>query len=107
MTAQASAIKPPERDAVGVAFVLLSGLGVVSLPNTAKFAYCIAYVSFFAGARILGATRASMLSLVEPPAAALGAWLLFGENLSALQWVGFCIVLAAIFAFGKLSRSPA
>ena len=30
-------------------------------------AYCVAWVAFFAGARILGATRASMLTLIEPP----------------------------------------
>ena len=67
-------------------------------------AYCVAWVAFFAGARILGATRASMLSLVEPPAAALGAWFLFGETYSPLQWCGFFVVLAAIFAFEKLSH---
>jgi drug/metabolite transporter (DMT)-like permease len=98
LTAQASAIAPPHRDAVGVAFVLLAGLSVT---------YCIAWVAFFAGARILGATRASMLSLVEPPAAALGAWLLFDETYTPLQWCGFFVVLAAIFMFEKLSYSPA
>jgi len=70
-------------------------------------AYCIAWVAFFAGARILGATRASMLSLVEPPAAALGAWFLFGETYSPLQWCGFFVVLAAIFMFEKLSYTAA
>ena len=69
-------------------------------------AYCVAWVGFFAGARILGATRASMLSLVEPPAAALGAWLLFGETYTMPQWIGFFIVLAALFGFEKLSRTP-
>ena len=68
-------------------------------------AYCVAWVGFFAGARILGATRASMLSLVEPPAAAFGAWLLFNETYSPLQWFGFFVVLAALFMFEKLSHS--
>ena len=68
-------------------------------------AYCVAWVSFFAGARILGATRASMLTLVEPPGAALGAWLLFGETYTPLQWAGFFIVLAALFAFEKLAHT--
>lgn len=68
-------------------------------------AYCVAWVAFFSGARILGATRASMLSLVEPPAAALGAWLLFGETYAPLQWAGFFIVLAALFGFEKLSQA--
>jgi len=70
-------------------------------------AYCVAWVGFFAGARILGATRASMLSLLEPPGAALGAWLLFGETYTPLQWCGFCVVLGALFGFEKLSRVPA
>jgi len=68
-------------------------------------AYCVAWVAFFAGARILGATRASMLTLVEPPGAALGAWWLFGETYTPLQWAGFFIVLAALFLFEKLSQS--
>ncbi len=129
---------------------MLSGLGVIFLPTTAKFAYldgsnvltvalvrglvgvallmlvaefaapqsitgwialtgngvayCVAWVAFFAGAKILGATRASMLTLVEPPAAALGAWLLFGETYTPLQWAGFFIVLMALFLFETLSR---
>ena len=70
-------------------------------------AYCVAWVAFFAGARILGATRASMLSLVEPPGAALGAWLLFGETYTSLQWFGFAVVLAALFGFEYLSREKA
>ena len=86
--------------------------GEVALPNTQLgwaalggngVAYCVAWVAFFAGARILGATRASMLSLVEPPAAALGAWFLFGETYTEFQWLGFFIVLAALFGFEKLA----
>jgi drug/metabolite transporter (DMT)-like permease len=69
-------------------------------------AYCVAWVGFFAGARILGATRASMLSLAEPAIAAMGAWFLFGETYTTLQWFGFFIVLAALFGFEKLSQSP-
>jgi len=68
-------------------------------------AYCIAWVSFFAGARILGATRASMLTLLEPAAAAFGAWWLFGETYTPLQWCGFFVVLGALFGFEKLSHS--
>ena len=39
LTTQASAAQPLQRDAIGVGFVLLSGLGVVFLPTTAKIAY--------------------------------------------------------------------
>ena len=99
-----------------VFLLLLLLFGEVALPQSSfgwsvlagnGVAYCIAWVSFFAGARILGATRASMLTLVEPPAAALGAWILFSETYSSVQWVGFCVVLVALFAFEKLSQSTA
>ena len=70
-------------------------------------AFCVAWVGFFAGARILGATRASMLSLVEPVGAAIGAWFLFGESYTLPQWIGFFIVLAALFQFERLSRGTA
>ena len=67
-------------------------------------AYCIAWVGFFAGACIIGATRASMISLTEPLLAALAAWLIFGESLGPLQWVGFAIVLVALALFEKEAR---
>ena len=67
-------------------------------------AYCVSWVAFFAGARILGATRAAMISLIEPPLAALFAWLIFGETFTPLQWFGFAIVLAALFMFENLAR---
>ncbi len=63
------------RNSVGVAFTLLSG------------------------ARILGATRASMITLLEPPTAALVAWLIFGETFTGLQWLGFATVLGSLFMF--------
>jgi len=81
-----------------------SSLGWAALVGNGV-AYCIAWVAFFAGARILGATRASMLTLLEPAAAAFGAWVLFGETYTPLQWWGFFIVLGALFGFEKLSRA--
>ncbi len=70
------------RNTVGVAFILLSS---------------VAWVAFFSGARILGATRASMLTLV--------AWLIFGETFSALQWVGFATVLLSLLMFEILAHA--
>ena len=96
--------------------LVLLTVGDLALPQSAfgwsvltgnGVAYCVAWVSFFAGARILGATRASMLTLVEPPAAALGAWLLFGEFYTPLQWVGFFVVLAALYGFERLAQANA
>lgn len=98
--------------------VLFFGLGLLVfggyvLPQTTVgfvgllgngFFYCLSWVSFFAGARILGATRAAMITLMEPPLAALFAWLIFGETFTPLQWVGFAAVLASLFLFEKSAR---
>ena len=68
-------------------------------------AYCVAWVGFFAGARILGATRASMITLLEPAIAALVAWLIFDETFSPPQWLGFFVVLAALAMFEIQARA--
>ena len=67
-------------------------------------AYCVAWVAFFAGARIIGATRASMITLIEPPLAALFAWLIFAETFTLPQWIGFAIVLGALALFEAGAR---
>jgi drug/metabolite transporter (DMT)-like permease len=78
-------------------------LGWLSLAGNG-IAYCVTWVAFFAGARILGASRASMISLSEPALAALFAWLVFGENYTLAQWCGFALVLASILMFEKQAR---
>ncbi len=67
--------------------------------------YCVSWVAFFSGARILGATRAAMITLIEPPMAAMFAWLIFGETFTPLQWIGFAVVLAALVMFEKMARN--
>ncbi len=67
-------------------------------------AYCVSWVAFFSAAKILGATRAAMITLCEPALAALFGWLIFGENFSLTQWFGFAVVLASLFMFEKLAR---
>ena len=67
-------------------------------------AYCVTWVAFFAAARILGAGRASMISLSEPALAALFAWVVFGENYTPAQWCGFALVLASIVMFEKRAQ---
>jgi drug/metabolite transporter (DMT)-like permease len=80
-----------------------TALGWISLAGNG-IAYCVTWVAFFAGARILGAGRASMISLSEPALAALFAWLVFGENYTPAQWCGFALVLASIMLFEKRAQ---
>ena len=83
-----------------------TALGWASLAGNG-IAYCVTWVAFFAGARILGAGRASMISLCEPALAALFAWVVFGENYTLAQWCGFALVLASIILFEKRAQRQA
>ena len=55
------------------------------------------------GAGILGVTRASMITLLEPMLAAVFAWMIFGESFSPVQWAGFAAVMASLYQFEKLA----
>jgi drug/metabolite transporter (DMT)-like permease len=47
----------------------------------------------------IGATRASMLTSIDPVFAAIIAFLLFNQFFSPVQWFGFFLVILAIFSF--------
>ena len=56
----------------------------------------VAVLSFFAGLRRVGPSNASILSTFEPPVTVLLAFLVFGEQLGAVQLVGGALVLSAV-----------
>jgi probable blue pigment (indigoidine) exporter len=56
----------------------------------------LAAVLVVAGMRRLPARRASAFLLLNPPTAALGAWLLLDERLSAVQLIGGALILLAM-----------
>ena len=68
--------------------------------------YISSWVLFFKGASIIGATRSSMLACIEPLFAALLAIILLKQILSVTEWIGFLIVLTAIYTFEKNSAKP-
>ncbi len=87
--------------------VLLAATGSLQLPTTGLgwatgigngFAYVTAYVSFLGAARLVGGSRASMLSFLEPIATILLAAALFGERLSPAQWGGVALVAMGLVA---------
>ncbi len=63
----------------------------------AGVAFVLAYVWFLEAARLIGGTRASVLSFLEPIFAVLVAAVMFDERLSGLQWLGVLIVAASLF----------
>ena len=97
-----------------VGFILPLGFEM-ELPHTktgifAIFANGLFYISswvlFFKGASIIGATRSSMLACIEPLFAALLAIILLKQILSVTEWIGFFIVLTAIYTFEKNNEKP-
>lgn len=68
---------------------LASGLAII--------ATILPIVLYIVSIRYIGATKASILSLIETPASLFLCWLILGETLSAWQFVGvICIVVALL-----------
>ena len=59
-------------------------------------AFSMGYVLFFRGAMNIGTTRAATLTIIEPVLTILYAIGLVGEWLTALQWLGVALVVAAL-----------
>lgn len=83
-----------------------SSTGVMAILGNGFF-YVVSWVLFFEGARLIGATRASLMACVEPLFAALLALIFLNQQLSMVEWAGFFIVLSAIFFFEKAARPDA
>jgi drug/metabolite transporter (DMT)-like permease len=49
----------------------------------------------------------SVIVLLTPVVATMGAWVVLGESLTALQMLGACVTLAAIVAVTRRHRSSA
>ena len=59
--------------------------------------FSLAYVLFFAGANIIGTTRASILSISEPIMFILFAVVIVDERLLPVQWLGVVLIIASLF----------
>lgn len=64
----------------------------------------IAYSTSIMASEMLGSRLASFVGLLEVVTAALYAWILIGENLSVLQFIGGALILAGI-AFVRSEKS--
>lgn len=73
-------------------------LGWIPILGTTLFSSIIAMFTFFKGMNIIGPTRASILSMVEPVVTIVFSILLFNDKMSALQFIGgIIIIIGAIF----------
>lgn len=65
------------------------------------------FLGMFAGVRIIGASRTALVMNLEPVVTILLALLILQEDLSASQFLGAALVIAAIFAAQKLPAGKA
>ena len=72
--------------------------GWITILSNGTF-YMLGYWLFFEGCRIIGVTRASVLTLVDPLFAAIIAILFLGQFLTLFEWTGFVIILSALLVF--------
>jgi len=85
--------------------LFLSTAGTLQWPETTLgwisgagngISYIAAYMTFLGAAKLIGASRASVLTFMEPVATILLASYLFGEYLNPLQWGGVALVAAGL-----------
>jgi len=72
----------------------------------AIFAHVLGQGLIIAGVGRTPAALAGLLLLIQPVAAALAAWPLFGENLSVIQLAGSGLVLAGVWLASRSPRPP-
>lgn len=75
----------------------------------ALFSTVLSIVTFFAGMKIIGPTKASILSMIEPVVTTVFSTLLFADQLTPLQMLGGSIVLfgAALVFIAKEKKKTA
>jgi drug/metabolite transporter (DMT)-like permease len=82
-------------------------IGWIMAVGVALFCSVIAMFTFFAGMNIIGPTKASILSMIEPVVTFILSTILFHERMSALQLVGGVIVLfGAILVVLASQKNP-
>lgn len=72
-----------------------TGIGWVGLAGTGA-AFCLGLALFFAAVPYIGLERATLIGVIEPVLAIFIAMALFGERLTAVQWLGVVIVVAGL-----------
>ena len=65
----------------------------------------IPYLFVVGGMRILGASKSSVIGMIEPVLAGLFAWVLLGQSWSAIQLIGAVIVLLGIYIADKTKNA--
>ena len=78
-------------------FAPFSGKAMLACVALAALSTYGAYSIYYAGLRYLEATRAAMAATVEPVAAAILAYFMFGETFAWTGYLGAALILSAVF----------
>ena len=90
---------------------LEGALDAYSLPGWVLIAWIvicgtmIPYLFVVGGMRILGASKSSVIGMIEPVLAGLFAWVLIGQSWSSIQLFGAVIVLIGIYIADKTKNA--
>ena len=85
-------VLPVAMPATNTGWLAIAGNGVF---------FMLGYLLFFESSRIIGITRTSVVTLVDPLLAALVAILLLGQMLSPLEWTGFFVITGSLLVFER------
>lgn len=83
-----------------LALAVSSG-GWLAVSGVAFFSTVTAILTFFQGMKIIGPSRASIISTLEPVVATLAAFLLFAEKMTWVQVLGGLMVIGAVILVQK------
>lgn len=76
-------------------------MSVISIVVLAVFASVISFVLFCFVVRRIGVTRANAFCNVMPAITALAVWMIYGEVIPAMKWIGIVIVIVGLFVCQK------
>lgn len=75
----------------------LSAITWAMMLHMAVLAGVVGFAGFYTGIKQIGAPAAMLYQYLVPPIAALSAWIVFGQSMMPLQFVGLSLVLAGVW----------
>ena len=70
---------------------------IICLVILALFASMIGYILFCKTVRVIGVTKANAFCNVMPGITAIAVWIIFGEQLNLIKWIGILVVIGGLF----------
>lgn len=72
-------------------------MSIISIVVLALFASVVCFVLFCFVVRRIGVARANAFNNVMPAITALAVWMIYGEAIPAMKWIGIVVVIVGLF----------